>query len=513
MRPHPPHTEADRPTSQGLARRSLGALKWNYLGTGVKVLSQLVIGIVLARLLGPEPFGLIAIGWLMLGLGNLIADSGLGVALIQKPQISARDIRYVFSLQMLAGGIMALLGIALAPAIASFFARPDATVILRWMSVLFVLQAFGQTATALLRRDLDHRRVQLIQVMTYLLSHLLLGLPLAYADFGVWSLVIAQLSQTAMQAVAAYLSVRHPLVPALHADQPGLLRFGSKVLGSNLTSWGISYFDSAIIGRMLGMTDLGLYNRSMNLLASPMNAVVSTLQGVLLPLYSRLQGRICDARDTYLATLCLLCVMLAPAFAAVAAMPDTAMLAVYGKEWEAAAVLVTPLALAMPVNAMLALGGPMMQGLGRAGTEAAAQGIGLIVLVVAVIAAARLSLAAVAWAVLGVYLLRAWLVTRLAAELVLAPASALLRALSGPVLLAVLAAALARALDQGLAALISQPGARFLVTLSLAAAAVFVAIGLGGRWFFCSEAKALLGKAQPHLPPRLGGVLLYWGVA
>lgn len=108
-----PHSTSTRTT--GLAGRSLGALKWNYLGTGIKVLSQLVIGIVLARLLGPEPFGLIALAWLMLGLGNLIADSGLGVALIQKQQISARDIRYVFTLQMLAGTALALLGFALSP--------------------------------------------------------------------------------------------------------------------------------------------------------------------------------------------------------------------------------------------------------------------------------------------------------------------------------------------------------------------------------------------------------------
>ncbi len=90
----PPHSSAT--VTAGLTRRSLGALKWNYLGTGAKIASQLAIGIVLARLLGPEPFGLIAVAWLMLGLGNLIADSGLSVALVQKEQISARDIRYVF---------------------------------------------------------------------------------------------------------------------------------------------------------------------------------------------------------------------------------------------------------------------------------------------------------------------------------------------------------------------------------------------------------------------------------
>lgn len=501
------------PAAQALARRSLGALKWNYLGTGVKVSSQLVIGIVLARLLGPEPFGLIAIAWLVLGLGNLVADSGLGVALIQKPQISPRDIRYVFTLQMLAGGALALLGIALAPLIATFFARPDAMPILRWMSALFVLQAGGQTATALLRRDLDHRRVQLIQVISYLIAYLLLGLPLAYADFGVWSLVIAQLAQTSMQAAAAYLSVRHSVRPALHADQPGLLRFGSKVLGSNLTSWGISYFDSAIIGRMLGMAELGLYNRSMNLLASPMNAVVSTLQGVLLPLYSRLQQRREGARDTYLATLCLVSALLAPAFSAIAAMPETTVLGVYGQDWQAAAVLIAPLALAMPVNAALALGGPMMQGLGHAGREAVSQGVGFAVLVVAVIFAASHSLAAVAWAVFAVYCLRAWLVTRLAAGLAGIPASAILRALAGPLVLAVLGALAGLTLDAVLGTRFAQPGVRLVLALGFSALIVLAVLVAGGRWLFCREAQVLFAQARPHLPAGLQPVMRHWSRA
>lgn len=494
-----------------LTQRSVSALKWNYLGTGVKVGSQFVIGIVLARLLGPEPFGLIAIALLMLGLGNLIAESGLGAALIQKKQISVRDIRFVFTMQMLAGLALALLAVLASPWIATFFGRADAALVLRWMSLLFVLQAFGQTATALLRRDLDHKRVQMLQVFSYLTAYLLLGLPLAFSDMGVWTLVVAQLTQAVLYAVTAYLCVRHSLKPTFSAEQPGLLRFGSKVLGSNLTSWGISYFDSAIVGRMLGMVDLGVYNRSMNLLASPMNAAVSTLQGVLLPFYSRLQGRIDDTRDTYLATICILSAVLAPVFATVAAIPETTVLAIYGQEWQAAIVLITPLALAMPVNAVLAMGGPMMIGMGRAGMEASAQGIGLIVLVIVVIAAANISLAAVAWAVLVVYLLRAWLVTRLAAKLVKVPAGSFFRALGGPMLLAVLAASLAWLLDHLLAFSLIYPSLRLVVVISVAALVVMLSIVVWGRRIFCAEAKVLILKARPHLTPRLGSLLLRWG--
>lgn len=496
------------PAAGGLAGRSMGALKWNYLGSLAKVLSQLAIGIVLARLLGPEPFGLVAIAWLILGLGNLLADFGLSAALIQKPQISSRDIRHVFTLQMLSGLMLTLIATGTASWVAAFFGREDAAEVLRWMSLLFLFQSFGQTATALLRRDLDHKRVQLLQVASYLGAYLLIGLPLALTGAGVWALVSAQLAQAGLYALAAYLGVRHSLVPALNADQSGMFGFGSKVLLSNLSSWGYLSLDAAIIGRMLGVVDLGLYNRSMNLLASPMFAVVATLQGVLFPLYSRLADRVEEARRVYPGSVCLLAILIFPTFAAIAVIPDTTILALYGRDWSAAIPLVTPLALCMPVYAVLALGGPLMLGLGRAGMEAGMQTIGLIVMVVAAIAAAMESLAAVAWAVLMVYLLRALLVTRLATGLVGLKRAAIVSALAGPVLLAVIAATVAGIVDSLLSA--QHPIVRLIFAMTVPATVVIVLLGVKGRWIFCSEAKYVLWRAHLHLPRALHGLIRSW---
>jgi len=498
------------PPAAGLAQRSLGALKWNYLGTLAKVGSQFIIGILLARLLGPEPFGVVAIAWLLLGLGNLVADFGLAAALIQKPQVSSRDIRHVFTLQMLAGIALTLVTLVAAPSIATFFGHAEVTPVLRWMSLVFVIQSFGQTATALLRRNLDHKRVQVLQVASYLAAYLLLGVPLAFSGAGVWALVVAQLTQAGLCSLAAYLSVRHSVLPALTADQSGLFGFGSKVLISNLTSWGYSSLDSAIVGRMLGVVELGLYNRSLNLVASPMNAAVSTLQGVLFPLYSRLQGRPEQARRVFLASVCLLSAVLMPVFAAVAAIPDTVILAVYGQHWQSAIGLATPLALAMPVYAVLALGGPMMLGLGRAGMEAAAQGFGVLVLGVATFVAAQNSLADVAWAVLAVYLLRAILVTRLAMGLVSVDVSSLGRALAGPMLLGALTALFAGYANHLLADALPRPFIRLGADIVLAGTFVTATLLLLGRWIFCTEARSVLQQARSHLPPALNSLMAHW---
>lgn len=497
----------------GLAQRSLGALKWNTLGTLAKVISQFAIGILLARLLGPEPFGLVAIAWLLLGFGNLVADLGLAAALIQKEQVSSRDIRHVFTLQVAVGIGLSALAVLSSFGVAEFFGRADAAPILQWMGLLFVLQAFGQTSTALLRRDLDHRRVQILQVASYLMAYLFLGVPLALSGYGVWALVSSQLAQAVMYSLGAYLSVRHALLPAFKADQSGLFGFGSKVLFSNLTSFGYSSLDAAIVGRMFGIVELGLYNRSLNLVSSPMNAAVSTLQGVLFPLYSRLQGRPEQARNVFLASVCLLSALLMPVFAAVAAIPETTILAVYGESWRDAVALVTPLALAMPVYAVLALSGPMMLGLGRAGMEAAAQAVGILALIGGLVVAAQFSLAAVAWGVLAVYILRAVLVTRLAMGLAAVDGMSLLRALFGPLVLGALSALVAGYANHVLAAVVRSHFLLLMADLFVAALTVAAAVLLLGRWIFSAEAKAVLAQALPHLPTRIEPLLRYWGGA
>ena len=92
--------ESEKVLVSHISQRSYQALIWNYSGSAVSMSSQFIIGIVLARLLGPEAFGIVAIGMLMIGIGNLVVDFGFGAALIQGKSVTERDIGFVFSAQV-----------------------------------------------------------------------------------------------------------------------------------------------------------------------------------------------------------------------------------------------------------------------------------------------------------------------------------------------------------------------------------------------------------------------------
>lgn len=493
-----------------LTRRSLGAFKWNALGSLARVGAQFLIGVLLARLLGPEPFGLVAIAWLLLGLGNLVADFGLAAALIQRPTVSDRDIRYAFTLQMLSGLLLAALVAGTAPLISAFFNRPDAEPVLQAMSLVFVLQAGGQTASALLRREMNFRAVQVASVGSYVIGFLLVGVPMAFGGYGVWALVGAVLTQSALYTLALLVQKRHAKRPSLAAENPGMLSFGGGVLAGNLTSWSISNLDAALVGRLIGVTELGLYNRTMNLVATPMNAFTTALQGVLFSAYSRAQQDIAAVRGAYLGSLGVVAVLLVPVFAALAAVPQTAILGVYGEAWLPAAAILTPLALAMPVNALLAMGGPLLLGLGKAGREAGAQAVGAVVLIIAVWLAAGISLAAVAWAVFAVYLLRLLLVTRLALGMCQGKWGAAGKSVVGPVCLGILSAFSANACESLLAHEVPVATLRLLIDLVVAGGVCLLVLLLAGRYLLAAETVAAMLKGSQRLPVALQNTVRRW---
>lgn len=400
---------------ESLGHRAISAAKWNYLGTGAKVLLQFAVGVWLARLLGPEAFGVVAVALLMLGVGRLVSDFGFSAALIQRSDLTERDIGYVFTVQVALGLSLSLAGFYLSSEIATFFNHPPAKSVIAVMSWIFLIQALGQTSTAMLNRALRYRFTQTVAVGTYFLGFIGFGLPLAYLGYGVWSLVAAQMVQAIAYTLVVLVKSGVAFRPALRPSRPGLFAFGGKVVGANLSSWGISNIDNVVIGRFLGVVDLGVYGRAMSLVGTPMNAMTTSLQGVLFSTCSRLQHDREKVVIAYLAVTELLAYACIPLFVTVAVIPKAVTLGVYGENWSVLIPVLTPLALAMPVNAMLAVVGPVLMALDKTHAELRAQLAAFFVMVPMIAVAAQYSLAVVAWAVLAAYLFR-WLLLWLAIQ-------------------------------------------------------------------------------------------------
>lgn len=500
----PPMAKTTPDVARSLSQRSLSALKWNYLGAFSRVGLQLVVGIVLARILGPEPFGLVALATLVIGFGSLFADFGLASALVQRQDISERDIRFVFTLQSLMGFLLAVVLTLSAIPIAEFFQRPDAVPVLQLMFLSFAIQGLGQTAVALMRRALDFRRAQIAQLASYLIGYVLVGLPLAFHGAGVWSLVVAHLSQTALSTIFAYVMTWHPIRPCFSSNDSSLFNFGVKITITNVSNWGLSCSDSVVLGRFFGMTELGLYNRAFSLVAMPTYNLVSSLQGVLFSATARAQKDVARLRDTYLAAVGIMAFICFPMFGVVAAIPETMILGIYGSKWAAAEPLLSPLALAMPFSALMGLAGPIMTGVGRAEREMYAQSISLFLFLGILLWAARYNMQTVAWSVFFAYVFRFVLMSHLTLRLLDARWPDVLDVVWGPLVVTVCAATVAYGVDR----ILGEWGAASVRLLIVGGMGGVVALGTTvvlQRRLVARPVAQFIHRIQPSLPRGLRG--------
>jgi len=383
---------------------ALKGFSWNTAGNFTRSFAGFAINIVLARLLGPEPFGVVALALLVIGIGNLVIESGLGSALVQQKEIDRQDIAFVFTLQMAFGiGLAAIIAV-LSPWLAEQFAAPTATPVLQVMALILVLQAFAQVPSALLRRKLDFKHLQIAQITSFFIGYLGFGLPLAFAGFGVWSLVAAQITQSGLNALMVFLFSRLSLALTLKRSRH-LARFGLRILAANIANWIIQTIDQAIIGRRFGVKNLGFYSRAYFLNWTPVGIILTSAQASIFSAVSRM-GKGTDTIRIFRGFMSAFAIFFFPIYWLIAMESTNIIQIIYGHEWMPAAALLKPLAVAMPFLALVGLEGPVLNGLGKPQYEMRAQWVTAFFAILVLIIAAQFSILATAWSIVIIYIFR-----------------------------------------------------------------------------------------------------------
>ena len=394
-----------------LSHRAMIAMQWNYGGFLFRTLAGIGVSVVLARLLGPEPFGLIGVAALLFGLGNQIADGGFSSALIQARDLDQRRIRSVFTAQVLIGLSMTVAAYISAPLIAGIFHHAGVADVIRQTAPLFVTQSFGHTATGLLKRRMAFKPVQSAQIASYI-GYAGCATVLALAGYGVQSLIAAQLVQALVYSVCVYAVVRHSVRPCFDASGAGLLWFGSKITSANILNWMISNVDNFVVGRTFGPVSLGLYSRAFNLASNPSEGFVGAVQQVLFAACSRVDQNHERMRRAYVTCVSGVSLVCFPVFLTCSAASYPIITALYGNRWADAAPLFCAFTLAMPLFCLMALAGPVLSASDRMNQDIRAQAVSLGVCAVLVMLASLISVRAVAYSLPIAYAFRFWRVTQ-----------------------------------------------------------------------------------------------------
>jgi len=320
---------------------------------------------VTARLLSPAEFGLIAMANVVLRLGAYVARMGLGRALIQRMDIDATDIRAAFTSSVAFGAIVASAIALSAPIVASYFQEPNVEPVVRWLSLVFVVNGLGATAKALMQRERRFQTLSIIEVASYVIGFATPAISLAAAGFGVWSLVVGALGQPLVAALLEYIAIRHAVVPTFDGPSHArLLRFGSKVSLISLLEFFGGVLDTLFIGRFGSTMELGLYNRAHLLSSLPAYRLNDGIARVLFPVLAAGRGDPQEFSATLHRSSNIAARLVIPIGIGMSIASPELVGVVLGKQWTGATGVVAILAPAMSIGLLSNFPGLALEALG-----------------------------------------------------------------------------------------------------------------------------------------------------
>ncbi len=274
---------------ESLKKKTVKGVAWTSLNQVLNMGLGFVIGVILARLLSPSDYGLLA----MIAVFNAIAfaflDSGFGNALIRKPDLTEDDNTTAFFFNLVAGVVLFGIIWVIAPWVSAFYDKPILTPLLRAEGSLLIVSSFKIVQNTQLTRALNFKAKMIIRVVSNILGGAS-GIISAYCGLGVWALVVMHVADAIISLILLWII--SPWRPRGRWNKQSfnyLWGYGSKLLASGLldTIYGNIY--PIIIGKFYSAADLGQYSRAQGYAAMPSQSLTGVIQQVTFPVLSQIQ--------------------------------------------------------------------------------------------------------------------------------------------------------------------------------------------------------------------------------
>lgn len=319
--------------------------------------------IILARLLSPDDFGLIAMLVVLTRLLALFRNLGLTEALIQKKALTKEASSSVFWLHLILGGLIAALFYLSGAGFARFFEEELILKIIGYIALDFFLGAFYLVPSALLNKALAFKSLFIIEFIGVLIGAII-GISMAWMGYGYWSLVFRTLSLTLVSGVLVGFFVKWSPVFSISfsALQP-LLRFSLPLLAAQTLRYFNRNLDDLLIGKELGTQSLGIYNRAYALMLLPLSHITNGAAKVLFPAFAILQDDPARIKKAYLKAARLIALLTFPLMVGLFVLADQVILNILGSHWKEMIPIVKILALLGMFQSVSALNGSVFQAL------------------------------------------------------------------------------------------------------------------------------------------------------
>lgn len=316
-----------------LKERTVTGVLWS---SGARVGRQLInfsVTVVLARLLVPADFGLVAMIGVFTGFALLFVDFGLVAALVQRKTLTERHLSTAFWMNLASGLALATVVAALAPAVASFFHEPRLVELTLVLSLNFIAGSVAVVQNALLVRSMNFRRLGAIEITSTVVGGAA-AIAAAVAGFGVWSLIVQLNASTGVRIMLLWAA--SDWRPRRFVDREAareLWGFSRNLAGSSAVSYWSRNADNLLIGRFVGASELGIYNRAYSLMLLPLDQISGVMARVMFSALSRIQDDRHRVKRAYLRSIAIIGLLSFPITTGLFVVAEPFVLTLYGTKW------------------------------------------------------------------------------------------------------------------------------------------------------------------------------------
>lgn len=312
---------------------AISGMIWTFVDKLSTQVCQFVIGIVLARLLMPEDYGIIGMLAIFMAIAQSLLDSGFNRALIQKKDRSDIDYSTVFYFNLVISLFLYFIFYSVAPLIASFYEIPLLTDVTRVIFFVVVINSLSLVQTAKLTIELNFKLQTIASLCSVVISGAI-GIILAYHNYGVWSLVAQTLSSAFIRTSILWITSKwKPLCQFSMQSFKSLFSFGSKLLIGDFIHTIYTNLYTLVIGKAFNASSVGYYNRSNGYAALPFGVFSQVVNKVMFPILSQKQDNNEELLKMYGKLLKVPMFLYIPLMFGIAALAEPLIVIMIGEKW------------------------------------------------------------------------------------------------------------------------------------------------------------------------------------
>jgi lipopolysaccharide exporter len=337
-------------TSENLGARIARGAAWMVLFKLIERSIGFVSTLILARLLVPEDFGLVAMAMSVVALTEIMGAFGFDTALIQRPNATRAHYDTAWTYNVLVGVVIAIILLLLATPVASFYREPRLVSIIPLLALSTFIQSFANIGTVAFRKELNFRRDFGFMLSRKLFSFLV-TMTLAFTIASYWALIGGTIAGAIFGVVASY--GLHPYRPRFClAASKDLLQFSKWLLANNLIFLMQNRSTDFLLGRAMGAHTLGVYNIAFEIATMPSTELVAPLNRAALPGYAKIANDLPRLRQGFLRMIGIIAMFAFPVGIGLASIADPAVRLLLGAKWIEAIPLIQILAVYGVINAL-----------------------------------------------------------------------------------------------------------------------------------------------------------------